>query len=247
MLSRLAGIYHYFFGNEDVIAPIKTFQPHPSWLALNRQRRELAERAAEDRRVVTLAAVPVVPQPVNIIRDISSAEYLGVMPMDLSDDLISDFAEDSVLEEPVSETPEESEEEELPHRYLDCVTLEPMSSPVTSRNGRTYDRKTLIDLAVNYTNQESMPCPETRQPIELEALTYPSNYLIKEEIAERLQAIASRKRDREAARQEERSVEERELAAWHTSGDVRSKRLRFFNEQQQMVSQPPRYDNILAP
>jgi hypothetical protein len=135
------------------------------------------------------------------------------------------FVEQPVLHEPpvpsgveLMETDDEDEDS----LWMDPVTFEQLEDPVTVPSGYTFSRQTLVEWFKEKHNPESIPCPITRIPIPIEALTWGAARLVCE-ARDRDRQLVAAKRPAEASPM----VSPRDQAL--TTSQVRHKRMRLFD------------------
>lgn len=112
-------------------------------------------------------------------------------------------------------TDEESEDED---DFWSCpVSMAKLDSPVTVPSGHTFSRTTLIEWFKQKGNPESIPCPMTRIPIPIEALSWGRTYKIEEAMS--LNLHPSKPETQVAPANQELSTSQ-----------MRQRRLRFFEQ-----------------
>lgn len=128
-----------------------------------------------------------------------------------------------LLPAPVAKAPDEfipmditqSEDEE--DFWLDPVSMDKLESPVTVPSGYTYSRTTLAEWFKQKGNPDTIPCPMTRLPIPVEALSWGRSMKIEEAMSLNLQPPKPN---------QTAPVERGDLS----QSDVRNKRLKFFDQ-----------------
>lgn len=126
----------------------------------------------------------------------------------------------------------ELDEEKYLERYLCPISQDVMQDPLTLPSGFTFDREPLRDYVESKGNPETFPCPMSRKPIPIAALTYDTNIMIKQEIEERRKQIEEKKRERE-----ERAAQQ----------DLRNKRVQYYQGQGLFAVHKPAHEVPLPP
>lgn len=126
----------------------------------------------------------------------------------------------------------ELDEEKYLERYICPISQDVMQDPLTLPSGFTFDREPLRGYVESKGNPETFPCPMSRKPIPIAALTYDTNIMIKQEIEERRKQIEEKKRERE-----EREAQQ----------DLRNKRVQYYQGQRLFTVNKPANEVPLPP